>query len=95
MTQIVVKSKTAANVKRLLQLAIEQELRVIKLGIEKTNQNLQRLEGQFGIKSPEFYKAFQDGKMGDQIDYIKWAGEYETLQALQQDYTELLEIQLC
>jgi len=95
MTQVIIKSNTAANVKRLLQAAIEQELRVLKIGIEKTNQNLKWLEKQFGMESPQFYEAFQAGKMGDQIDYIKWAGEYETLQQLEQDYAELSEIQFC
>ena len=31
-----------------------------------------------------FYQDFQDGKMGDDMEYMKWAGEYETLLQLRE-----------
>jgi len=95
MTQLIIKPATAWNVKRLIQAALDHELRILKIGIEKTTQKLQKLEQQFGIKSQQFYQEFQTGNMGDNIEYIKWAGEYETLLQLEQDYHELLETRLC
>ena len=95
MTQLIVEPATASNVKRLVQAALDHELRILKIGIEKTTQNLQQLEQQFGVESQQFYRKFQAGNMGDDIEYIKWAGEYETLLQLQQDYHELSETQLC
>ncbi len=95
MTQLIVKPASASNVKRLIQVALEHELRILKVGIEKTTQKLQGLEQQFGVESQQFYREFQAGNRGDDIEYIKWAGEYETLLQLQQDYRELLETQLC
>ena len=95
MTQLIVEPATASNVKRLVQAALDHELRILRVGIEKTTQNLQQLEQQFGVESQQFYRKFQAGNMGDAIEYIKWAGEYETLLQLQQDFHELSEIQLC
>ena len=31
----------------------------------------------------------------DDMKYIRWAGEYETLAQLQKDYNDLQEIELC
>ena len=39
------------------------------------------MEKETGIRSKEFYRQFQEGKWGDEMKYIRWAGEYETLEA--------------
>lgn len=95
MTQVIIKSTTGANAKQLIRVALDHELRVLKIGLTKTRQHLQLFEQQFGMESRQFYQEFQQGNMGDALDYIKWAGEYETLLQLQEDYTELQEIQVC
>ncbi len=95
MTQLIIKSATAAQVRPLIQAALEHELRFLKIGIQKTTRNLQRLEQRFDMESQQFYQKFQTGMMGDEMDYLKWAGEYETLLQLQEDYAELKEIQVC
>ncbi len=38
---------------------------------------------------------WNEGKMGDDLVYIRWAGEYETFQQLQCDHNDLLETELC
>ncbi|MCP4460223.1 MAG: hypothetical protein GY816_19700 [Cytophagales bacterium] len=81
--------------RQLLQAAVVHELRIIEIGIEKTKRYLQKFERQFNMQSDQFYHDFQAGKFDDRMDYIKWAGEYETLHQLRQDYTDLSETQLC
>jgi len=71
------------------------ELKVLEVGIEKTVRRLKRFEQQFNQETFTFYQQFQAGEMGDSIEYIKWAGEYETLLQLQQDFEDLSETQLC
>jgi len=95
MTQVIVKPETASNVRRLLQAAVMHELKVLEVGIEKTVRRLKRFEQQFNQETFTFYQQFQAGEMGDSIEYIKWAGEYETLLQLQQDFEDLSETQLC
>lgn len=95
MTQVIVKPETASNVRRLLQAAVMHELKVLEVGIEKTARRLKRFEQQFNQETFTFYQQFQAGELGDSIDYIKWAGEYETLLQLQQDFEDLSETQLC
>ncbi len=95
MTQVTIKSATADQVRPLVQVALEHELRFLNIGIQKTMRNLQRLEERFGMESQQFYQEFQTGTMGDEMEYITWAGEYETLLQLQEDYAELEQIQVC
>lgn len=95
MTQVIIKSTAASRARPLIQVALEHEQRCVQIGIQKTTRNLQRLEERFGMESHNFYQEFQAGKMGDDMEYIRWAGEYETLLQLQQDYAELQEIRVC
>ena len=95
MTQLIIKSPSAANVKPLIQAALDHEMRILKIGLEKTMQQLCQFEKRFGKESHQFYLEFQDGIFGDAIEYMKWAGEYETFLQLQDDYNEIQGIQVC
>ena len=95
MTQVIVKSPSASHVKPLIQAALDHEIRVLKIGLQKTKRNLLHFEQRFGMNSQQFYQEFQAGTLGDEMDYMKWAGEYETLLQLQEDYAEIQEIQVC
>ena len=95
MARIIIEPQNANNVKNLVKSAVENELKIIEFGITKTKRKLAELENKFGTDSGSFYRKFNEGKMGDDIEYIRWAGEYETLQQLQRDYGDLVEIELC
>ena len=95
MTQVIIKSDSASQVRPLIQAALDHEVRLLKIGLQKTVRHLQQFEQRFDMASQEFYGDYQAGKFGDEMDYMKWAGEYETLLQLQEDYTELQEIQVC
>jgi hypothetical protein len=70
-------------------------MRVINSGIAKTRRKLVELEKESGMNSRDFYEEFQKGKLGDDLKYVRWAGEYETLALLQKDYNDLQELELC
>jgi hypothetical protein len=39
-------------------------------------QTLMRFEQQHDMSSTEFYERFNRGEMGDDMDFVKWAGRY-------------------
>jgi len=94
-TKVIVKPESAKNVKILIKSAVENEMKIMRLGIAKTKRKLEELEKKFGMVSEHFYKKYSEGKLGDNPEYIRWAGEYETLRQLQEDYKDLLETDLC
>ena len=95
MTRVIIEPGATSNVKNLVKSAVENELKVIRFGIAKTKRKLEELEERFGMKSNDFYKNFNEGKMGDDLEHIRWAGEYETLDRLQRDYNDLLGTEIC
>ena len=40
-------------------------------------KELGRWETQYKMSSDEFYAKFQRGEMGDRMDFMRWAGDYE------------------
>lgn len=95
MARVIIQPQSSENLKNLIKLAVENQLRVINFGIAKTKRKLRELEQETGMKSGDFYKEFQKGKLGDDLKFIRWAGEHETLARLQKDYNELKGIELC
>ncbi|MEA2040212.1 MAG: hypothetical protein U9N82_10340 [Thermodesulfobacteriota bacterium] len=95
MARVIIKPQTADNLRNLIRLAVENQLRVIDFGIAKTKRKLGELEKEIGMNSKDFYEEFQKGKLGDDLKFIRWAGEYETLERLQKDYSDLQGIELC
>ena len=95
MARVIIQPQTADNLRNLIRLALENQLRVINFGIAKTKKKLGELEKEIGMNSKDFYEEFQKGKLGDDFKFIRWAGEYETLERLQNDYADLKGIELC
>lgn len=95
MAQIIIRPQAADNLKNLVKVAVENHLRVINFGIARTKRKLGELEKENGMDSKYFYEEFQKGKFGDDFNFIRWAGEYETLVRLQKDCNELQEVELC
>jgi hypothetical protein len=95
MAQLQIRPKAATNLAALVKSAVENQMFLINFGIAKTKRKLKELEKEFGMNSPTFYKKFNEGQLGDDFKYVRWAGEYETLEQLQKDYDELKELELC
>ena len=95
MARVIVQEQVANNFKILIKSAIENQLRIITFGIAKTRRKLEEMEKESGMNTKEFYDQFREGKLGDEIRYIRWAGEYETLERLNKDLSDLQELELC
>ena len=95
MARVIVQEQVANNFKILIKSAIENQLRIITFGIAKTRRKLEEMEKESGMNTKEFYDQFREGKLGDETRYIRWAGEYETLERLNKDLSDLQELELC
>lgn len=95
MLRIVVESDNVKSARSLVSAAIENEARILKIGIEKTKRNLVELEKKFKMDTASFYEKFSTGKMGDDSEFIRWAGEYETLLRLEKDNKEVAGAVIC
>ena len=48
----------------------------VRLTFEDLNQKLGEYEKKYGYSTIEFYNQFQNGKLGDDPDFLMWAGIY-------------------
>jgi len=53
-----------------------------KKKIEIYNNDLQKFEIQYGMKSSSFYEKFEKGLIGDEMDYFEWSGLIELRDSL-------------
>lgn len=79
----------------LVKGALENEVKFITIGLKKTKKNLKSYEDTFEIDSETFYKKYSLGEMGDNMEYIEWAGEVETLKKLERNFKDLSEAEVC
>ncbi len=49
------------------------------------------MEQRYGMNSTEFYKQFQEGQLGDDLDYIDWATRYEIYLQIRDEIKETLK----
>jgi hypothetical protein len=95
MSQLVIKSKNSKKLKILVNGAIENQLKLIRFGISKTEKLIKDFEAKFKLSSDQFIKLYEASQFGDDSDYMKWAGEIETLQRLKNEMTALGEVEVC
>ncbi len=56
---------------------IEYHINRIKREIARMQFQLEKYEAKYKIKTIDFYKQFENGELGDETDYMMWAGIYE------------------
>ena len=56
---------------KLLEATLSQQQRRLKLYA----RDLQEFEQRFDMKSPLFYRQFEAGELGDNMDFFEWAAK--------------------
>ncbi len=59
-----------------------KEFSLEKTDLEALRQQLQSFETHYSLKTSDFYARFLRGEMGDERDFIVWAGLQELLQRM-------------
>ena len=89
MTQVIIElqSHVASRLNNLVQFFgskellfdkfIEYHTKKLKREIARMQEDLDKYEKQYNMKSAVFFKQFEAGKLGDSKDFILWSGIYE------------------
>ena len=67
------------------------ELSQLKKEIEEIVKRLNEFEEKYRLNSEEFFKRFDEGKMGDDREFIKWYAYKDSLEGLKKRYNRLRE----
>ena len=65
MAKVMIEPKDAQNVKSLVRVAVENELKILEVGVAITYRKLEGLEKRYGMSSKQFYDKFKKGEVGD------------------------------
>jgi len=74
----------------VLYSALQREYKLLKMSIDRTEQNISSFESKYNLSSQNFLKVRP--KMGDDPDFIDWYGEIRILDALNTEVAQIMEI---
>ena len=92
--EIRVSSDASVPIKPLIESAIQAELRMLDLALQRTRERVLDFEGMYGMASKEFETRFESGNVTESLDFIEWAGELKTLQLLNAQREALLGVRV-
>ncbi len=85
-------SESKRQLKPIVEAALENELRLIEVGIRQTEQCLKKFEEKYRIKTTDFIIDYEDDKQEETMDFIEWIGEFRLLERLKEKADTLRSI---
>ncbi len=92
--QVVIKTNDRSVLKPLLTSAIQNEINLIQVGLEKTQRHLQEFEKRFGLTSVEFERRLNSNQIDETIETTGWRMEIGMLNLLQSQLAALRDAQI-
>jgi len=91
---ITVTADSKVSLKPLLESAIQTEVKVLALGLQRTRDRLAEFEQRFGMSSADFERRFNAHDLDESLDFIEWLGEIKTLRLLEDQQRALQGAQI-
>jgi hypothetical protein len=92
--QLTIKTGDSIILRPLLESAIENEKKLLKLGLERTRAHLAEFERKFGISSAEMERRLNALEVAETVEITDWRMEIGMLRLLESQYRALSEAQL-
>jgi phage shock protein A len=92
MAELTLISPRKRQLKPLVEAALRTELRLLEVGIRRTEQKVQEFETRYGLPSAEFIRRYEQDELEETLEFAEWIGEYRLLQRLREKANTLQEI---
>ena len=92
--QVTVRTEDRKTLKPLLKSAIENEKKMIQLGLERTRTRLTDFEHSYNMSSAEFEHRLHTSEITETVDYSEWRMEIGMLRLLERQYRALEDAEL-
>jgi VCBS repeat-containing protein len=92
--QLTITTTDKTMLKPLVESALENEKKMLALGIERTRKRLAEFEQQFGMSSAEFERRLNALELIETVEFTDWRMEVGMLHLLESQYRALREAQL-
>ena len=92
--EVVIKTNANESLKPLLEVAIQNQLKALQHGIQRTKERVAEFEKRAKISSAEFEKKLQNSEITETIETIDWNMELAALRLLDGQYQSLSEAKI-
>jgi hypothetical protein len=92
--QVTIKTTDRAILKPLLESAIENEMKLLSLGLDRTRKRLAEFEQKYDMTSAEFERRLRALELTETVEFTDWRMEIGMLQLLERQYQTLQETQV-
>jgi len=92
MTTLTLTSPKSRALRPLVEAALENQLRLLQAGIQRTEARLHTFETEHGLSSAEFVHRYENDELPETLDFVEWLGEYHLLLRLREKVATLQEI---
>ncbi|MBN2089104.1 hypothetical protein JW964_05810 [candidate division KSB1 bacterium] len=93
MTKLTLISKRKQPLKPLIEAALNNELRLLMAGIQRTEKNIHAFEFRFGMKTADFLKRYENNELDETLELADWIGEFRMLNRLKDKLDTLQAVQ--
>jgi hypothetical protein len=92
--ELTIRTNDRTTLEPLLKTAIENEKKMLSLGLERTRQRLTEYEQQYRITSDQFERRLNAMALTESVAYSEWRMEIGMLRLLESQYRALQEAEL-
>jgi hypothetical protein len=92
--QLTLTAETQVEIRPLIESAVQSELKMLELSLQRTRQRLRDFEQRFGMSSANFEQRFDAGELEETLDLIEWLGEIKTLDLLRANLQALQGVRI-
>ena len=93
MAEIIMKTGEPDKAVQYLKEALETEVSRIKYSLNLAKKRLKKFEKKYNVSSEKFIKEWSaEDLKGKDIEYVKWAGEYELFLRMNERFLVLRNI---
>ena len=72
----------------------DKDLILLILDMQGIEDRLREFERKYRLRSKEFYRLAEEGRIEQRLELLEWLGLYEVLQVREAEYQQLLEQQV-
>jgi len=92
--QVTVRTDDRKTLKPLLMSALENEKKMVLLGLERTRARLAEFEQTYEMSSAEFERRLHASEIAETVDFSEWRMEIGMLKLLERQYKALEDAEL-
>jgi hypothetical protein len=89
--QVTIKTKSKTTLRPIVLSALENEKRMLSLGLSQTRNRLAEFEQQHGMTSDEFERRLNSGELDETVSFTDWRMEIGMLKLLERQYEALID----